>query len=478
MTAKVFAFIEKHQMIEKGDLVILGVSGGADSLCLLFLLLEYRKKMDFTPAVVHVNHGLRKEAGEEAEYVERICKENKIPFLLVEAKVKEFSKEKKISEEEAGRLLRYRAFEEAGQCFDSEGLYKKKIAVAHHGNDQAETLLFHLFRGTGIYGMAGILPKREQIIRPLLCLSRREIESYLEQQKIVWCNDASNEEDDYTRNKIRHHILGYAASHINEKAADHVAQAAMQMREIREYLEEEVEKAKAVCCNKEGEGIRVSLPLFFKFHPLIQKQLLLAILNELLPGRKDVGSVHISMILDLCKKEGSKDLMLPFSLRVKKEYENLFFYQKEDVKEVSKEEQKEQEIRPEESGSYRISEEETLEVKVFPVKELLFSVVLEENQYTKFLDYDKIKNCLSLRCRQTGDYIVINDKGQKKKLKEFMIEEKIPRDKRDRIPVIAEGAHVLWIMGYRISAYYKVSKDTKNIIQMTIRRREEHGRKS
>ena len=282
MISKVFAFMEEYRMIEEGDLVVVGVSGGADSLCLLMMLLEYRKIKKFFPAVVHVNHGLRKEAYEEAEYVKNICDEKGIPFYLVEEDVKKTVKEKKVSEEEAGRMIRYRAFEEALQYFDRKEIREKKIAVAHHGQDQAETLLFHLFRGTGIYGMAGIMPKREQIIRPLLCLQREEIEAYLRQRKIQWCNDKTNEEDHYTRNKIRHHILSYAAEHINIRSAEHVAKAAMQMVELREYLEEEVEKARKLCCRKEKEEILLSLDGFMELPLFIKKQLILTLLSEIL----------------------------------------------------------------------------------------------------------------------------------------------------------------------------------------------------
>lgn len=480
MISKVFAFMEEYRMIEEGDLVIIGVSGGADSLCLLMVLLEYRKRKHFFPAVVHINHGLRKEAYEEAEYVRKICDEKGIPFYLVEADVKETVKEKKVSEEEAGRMIRYQAFEEALQFFDRKEIREKKIAVAHHGGDQAETLLFHLFRGTGIYGMAGIMPKREQIIRPLLCLQREEIETYLKQRKIRWCNDKTNEEDHYTRNKIRHHILPYATECINEKSVEHVAKAAMQMVELRQYLEEEVEKARKLCCYKEKEEMILLLEQLMELPLLIRKQLILTLLSDVLPGRKDIGSIHVNHILELCEKSGTKEVMLPSFVRVKKEYGRLIFYRKKDRDLEKKPGDKKQVIQKEEKileagESYEIGEDMVLELKLLKKED---SFIIEENRYTKFLDYDKIKNCLSLRTRQTGDYLTINNKGQKKKLKEFMIEEKIPRDRRDLIPVIAEGAHVLWLIGYRISAYYKVSEGTTNLIQMTIRRREEHGRES
>lgn len=476
MTSKVFSFMEKYKMIEEGDLVIIGVSGGADSLCLLTLLLEYRRRKLFYPAVVHVNHGLRQEAYREAEYVKSICEKNDLPFYPVEAEVRKIARNKKISEEEAGRILRYESFEEALQYFKKEEIKGEKIAVAHHGNDQAETLLFNLFRGTGIYGMAGIRPKRDKIIRPLLCLQRDEIEDYLKDKGIRWCNDASNDGDDYTRNKIRHHILTYAKEHINRRTIEHLSGTAMQMAELREYIQGEINKAKETCCVDSEEGISIFLPKFLFLPELIKKQMILEILSDILPGRKNIGSVHLNNIMELCSKNGTKEITLPFHLHVKKEYDNLIFFQiKEERNKEGSSGKEIEEVRLVPGKCYEIGEGRILEVSILKRED---SFVIEENQYTKFLDYDKIKSYPSLRSRQTGDYITINDRGEKKKLKEFMIEEKIPKDKRNLIPIIAEGGHILWIVGYRISAYYKVSKETKNLMQMTIRRREEHGRES
>ncbi len=171
---KVFAYIKEHQMLQPGDRVVAGVSGGADSVCLLFLLLEWRREFPLDIAVVHVNHGIRAEAGEDARYVETLCGEHRIPFFLTEADVRQRSILEKCSEEEAGRRTRYEAFDKAAEEWGAT-----KIAVAHNSNDRSETQLFHLFRGSGIRGLASILPVRGRIIRPILCLERWEIEDFL-----------------------------------------------------------------------------------------------------------------------------------------------------------------------------------------------------------------------------------------------------------------------------------------------------------
>lgn len=227
--------MEKYSMISEHDLVAAGISGGADSLCLFWLLLEYRKKIPFDLVVVHVNHLIRKEAGEDAAFVKAICDRENIPFYLKEEEVEKLARKQHLSEEEAGRKVRYEAFEEALRVYKKKENTACKIAVAHHQGDLAETMLFHLFRGTGIYGMTGILPVNGKIIRPLLNVSRGEIEEYLRKRGQDWCIDCTNEEDTYTRNKIRHHILGYANREINEKATEHVAKAAYQAAALREY---------------------------------------------------------------------------------------------------------------------------------------------------------------------------------------------------------------------------------------------------
>lgn len=178
---KVLSYCRKHKMFRNGDRVVLGVSGGADSVCLLFVLLKLRECLGIDLCVVHVNHGVREDAGEDAAYVEKLCNDRGIPFRLKEIRLEKLAKELEATMEEAGRMARYQAFEEACRVWSGS-----RIAVAHNSNDRAETMLFHLFRGTGLKGMTGILPVRGNIVRPLLCLERSEIEEYLKESGILY----------------------------------------------------------------------------------------------------------------------------------------------------------------------------------------------------------------------------------------------------------------------------------------------------
>ena len=252
---KVKRYADKHRMIAPGDTVVAGVSGGADSVCLFLMLCELAEEIDFHLAVVHVNHKIRPEAAADAAYVEELCKSRNIPFILEEKDVKEYAREKHLSEEEAGREVRYQAFEEAlgkyGSCSgEKEG--QGRIAVAHNANDRAETMLFHLFRGTGLTGAGGIRAVRGHIVRPLLCLRREEIEEYLGKKGVFFCIDRTNLEDTYTRNRIRNHILPFAEKEICAGAIDHMCRAGDLFLEADAYIRGQAEKACRSCIVREG----------------------------------------------------------------------------------------------------------------------------------------------------------------------------------------------------------------------------------
>lgn len=226
MKDKAFACVKKyiavHKMIEAGDCVLAGVSGGADSVCMLHLLARMRKEIPFQLMAVHVNHGLRAEAGADALFVEELCRRWEVPFFLREIDMQGYAQAHKLSEEEAGRILRYQIFEQILGEIKSGA--PGKIAVAHNAEDRAETMLFHMFRGSGLKGLGSIRPVRESVVRPLLCLDRARIVDYLEAEGISWREDRTNGEDTYARNRIRHHILSYAQQNICHGAVSHMGE--------------------------------------------------------------------------------------------------------------------------------------------------------------------------------------------------------------------------------------------------------------
>ena len=456
MIKAVEQYLEKYNMISKDDTVVAGVSGGADSVCMLLLLHEYQKKIEFKLVVVHVNHLIRANAGEDAEYVHQLCDKLGIPFYLYEKDVCALAEEQGISTEEAGRYVRYQVFEDTLSKYTQNG----KIAVAHNQNDQAETMLFHLFRGTGLTGLSGILPVRDNIIRPLLCLERKQIEKYLVEQNVSWCIDATNDEDTYTRNKIRNQILPYVENEIVRNAVSHIAATADEMAQIRTYFEQQTKAIVQEIVEFSQEEAIINVEAFNLQPDILQRQILLYCMEKLTKGRKDIASTHILAIQDLFAKSGCKEVHLPYHLEAVKHYETLRIRIR-----------KTEELIPF-SNEVKIPGHLLLpngKTAYFSMFEHQKDENIPEKTYTKWFDYDKILHCLVLRKRLTGDYLTINKNLSQKKLKDYFIQEKIPKDERDNIIVLADNSHILWVLGYRISEYYKITKETKRILQVIVK---------
>ncbi len=452
---KVKAYTEQMEFLSKGDTVVAGVSGGADSVCLLCMLKEMREEKDFSLRVVHVNHGLRKTADRDEEFVRSLCKRWDIPFTAVQADVAGYGREKGISAEEAGRELRYRAMEEALGASQAKG----KIAVAHNMDDNSETMLLHLFRGSGLKGLAGIPPRRGGIIRPLLCLTRKEIEAFLFQQDLPYCVDETNLEDAYTRNRIRHHLLPTVCQTVNEKAVEKMWDTANIMREAEDYVFGETKRALEHCFEEERGLLRQEETV--KLHPYLRKRVILEAMARVAESAKDIGAVHIRETEKLFFSETGKKADLPYDIEAIKDYDGVRLQKKKRKKEALSEE-----LLLEEPGEYELSNGDKVVIRILEGKKSDFFENFPNQQYTKWFDYDKIGNTLCLRKRKTGDYFILDDTGKRKKVKNYLIDEKIPERERDAIRLLADGEQVLWIVGYRMGAGAKVSDATKRVLEV------------
>lgn len=457
MMEQVLKFIRQQKLIEEGDHVVAGVSGGADSVCLLFVLLQYKKEVDFQISVVHVHHNLRgEEADRDADYVRELCSRHQLPFSLILVDVKKLAAEKKISLEEAGRLARYEAFERF--CIENGGT---KIALAHHQNDLAETMIYHLARGTGMKGLTGISPRRGKIIRPLLGMKRQEIEHYLYKNNIKYLIDSSNMEDEYARNRIRHHVVEYLEKEINAQVVSHMAETAADAAEIQLYLEQQAGRLYKQYVTEEDGCTRIALSLFSQEFPAFLQNLVIRMCIEALTGSlKDITRIHLNDVRVLGEKQVGKAVNLPDGLIAKRAY---------DAVRISMEKCG--------TGSKKGGIFCELEVpgihsmgkmQIFCTLEQNNHQIIPEKSYTKWLNYDRIKGTLVLRSRKPGDYLVVNQNGGKKKLKDYLIDQKVPKEKRDQIPLLCAGSEVLWVCGHRISEAYKVSEKTEMILKVQI----------
>ncbi len=469
---KVFSYLEQYHMICPHDHIVLGVSGGADSVCLLIVLWEYAKRTPLTLSAVHVNHGIRPDAAQDAGYVEALCGKYEIPFYLIKTDVREYAEREKCSEEDAGRRIRYEAFRRiAGEAGAN------KIAVAHNCNDRAETMLFHLFRGSGLKGLCGIRPLRQEIIRPLLCLERAEIEEYLTERRIIWCKDSTNDTDEYARNRIRHHILPYVERELVQGCARRMANTAELLTETEDYMGQQTRAARERCVKEKEDKFGISVERFRELHPALQKRLIHLLAEELSPTGKDISAVHIGEVMLLFEEGGNRKADLPMGIYAARSYGTVFLGKnKEYVRKLLGIYADKERIMEEEGFRADLGEEGVLELKVLSGDQY---EEVPRNEYTKWFDYDKIEKPICIRYRETGDFLSIADgNGQliHKSLKKYMITEKIPREERDKIPLLTDGCHVLWIIGGRISEYYKIDGNTKHILQVQLRKSRSGGK--
>ena len=442
---RVREYMKQNHMAEPGDGVLAAVSGGADSVCLLLVLKALEESLGIHVAAFHLHHGLRgAEADRDERFVRELCERLQVPLYTVREDVAGYAKAHGLSEEEAGRILRYQWLEKTAGEFGC-----RRIATAHHKDDQTETVLMNLFRGSGLRGLGGIRPVRElsgelTLIRPLLGINRQEIETYLLEEKEAWCEDSTNKELIYARNKVRNELIPWIREHINDRAEEHILKTAAFASQADEYFVSQAEMLLGDGFqDHEASFAEIDTALFDSQPDIMKSYLIRAMIMKVSGSAKDISARHMDAIAALDGPGGGTLVDLPYGLQAMRSYQKL----------IIRKAAVEQNAR----GCGK-----TLQTKVFPWKK---DMEIPKNQYTKWFDYDKINDTLSVRTREPGDYFMIGN-GKTKKLHRFFIDEKIPEELRDHILLLAEGNHVLWIIGYRISEYYKVTEATRNILEV------------
>lgn len=475
-------YIEKYQMISKGEHIVVGVSGGADSLCLLQVLHCFSKKEKWKLTAVHVHHGIRgEEADKDEEFVKEFCEKRNIPCVTYHCQVPLEAKLAKEGEEETARRLRYQAFSEAKHM-----LYADKIALAHHKDDQAETILFHLIRGSSFQGLCGMQPVSEDKIRPFLCVERKEICRYLKEKEISYRTDLSNFSEKYARNKLRLSVFP-VLEQINTKAIDHIAETAEQMSEAEQYLKEQTTaalKRLGLCYHGvwQKEPFYIEKKAYEQEDYFIRKRVLYEMVCKLAGSKKDIEECHIVEIDKLFSKQSGKRIELPFHLLAKRDFlgVQLERIEREQLKEKNENnisfslfsEQERayiEQMRRYHQEKFPLTGEKELSKQVGQITWKLFflekNVIIPKNNYTKWFDYDKISKAL-FRTRRAGDWFVLDASGKHKKLKQYFIHEKIPKEEREHVLLLANGSHIVWIVGGRISEEYKIGEVTQMVLEL------------
>ena len=492
MINRIYDYMIRNKMIEESGCIIAAVSGGADSMCLLEILRELRTKAGFQLRVLHVHHGLRESAEGDLEYVAGYCEAAGIPFEAVRVDAAGNAAENGLSVEEAARHLRYEALKRAAERWDREnspqscrgerqgsgntpqscrgerqnsgntsnsdcaerqdkentprsGKMCCRIAVAHHLEDQAETVLFNLVRGSRLRGLRGMLPVNGRIIRPLLECSRGEIEEFLRERGIAWREDETNEDVRYARNLLRREVMPLL-ERINAGAAQHIAKAAEEAAETEDFLRIETGKAMKACRETQEDNsaraehgnqnivnqqspIIVSIPILLREPPLIRRRVVYEVIAEAAGRKKDLRDVHVQDVLKLAQKNGNGRLDVFGGVQVEKVYDRLIF--SATVEPAPSFDRR----WPMNAGEYSC--------RVFDFDGNLAAV--SRKQYTKWFDYDKIGAFPSFRTRREGDRITIDESGRSKSIARYMIDAKIPAELRGRIVLPAAGKEILWV---------------------------------
>ena len=308
MEEKVLKTIQKYKLIESGDKIVIAVSGGPDSMCLLDVLRKLKEKLKIEIVVAHVNHSIREEADSETLYIKDYCNKYDIEIYIKKENVIELAKNDKIGLEEEGRKVRYNFFDEV-----LEKAKANKIAIAHNMNDKAETVLMNIIRGSGSLGLKGIEPKRdEKYIRPLIEIQRSEIEEYCEKNKLEPKHDKSNEDNTYTRNRVRNVLIPFLKENFNPNIINGINKLSIIMTEEQNYLEKIVNNIyNDVKIEEKPKTIVLDLKKFNKEDVYIRKRLLFLAINKLFNNTKNIEKIHIDDIIKLCERNIGNKYLTP-----------------------------------------------------------------------------------------------------------------------------------------------------------------------
>lgn len=322
MKNKVIETIKKYGLIQPKDKIVLGVSGGPDSITMLDILRQIQEEFDFEIVVAHINHMIRKEAIQDEEYVKKYCEKNSIEFFVKRIDVMSVANNRKIGTEEAGRFVRYEFFDEILKQTESN-----KIAIAHNKNDKVETIIMHLLRGSGLSGLKGIEPIRGNIIRPLIECEREEIEKYCDENRLEPRIDKTNFENDYTRNKIRNIVIPYIEKELNPNIIETIDRLSEVVKKEDRYLEKvALDVYDKILIKQEPGQIMLELKGFNEQDEVIKSRIILYTVKKLFGSSQGIEKIHINDIIKLCNNNiGNKYLTPNKKIKILVKDKKIFF---------------------------------------------------------------------------------------------------------------------------------------------------------
>lgn len=448
MEDRILKTIIDHKLIENTDTIIVGASGGPDSQFMIYILNSLKDQIGFEMILAHLNHLHRKEAKNDEDLVKKTAEELDLKFFTRSRSMDDYAKEHGLSSEDAGRRLRYEFFNDLAKNYE-----KAKIAVAHNKDDQAETVLMRIIRGTGLDGLKAMDYKSENIIRPILNIKKSEIMVYLETKKIPYAIDATNFENDYTRNKIRLDIIP-KLEEINPKVVDQIYSLSELAKDDLEVLDGVIDDKFNDLAEIKKDKIVFDKAKFDKTNPAVLRRIIRKAIEILNGEIKDISKENIDEFLTIRSLNNGKKIIID-KLILRKTYDSYI------LENVNMREKFEEVISLPENGQINF---DGLYIK---------TSIINTNKYDKsekigYFDYDKLVFPLKVRTRRNGDRFVPLGHKSEKKLKDFLIDQKIDREKRDKIPLILSDDKIIWLTSFRISDEFKVTESTKKILKIEV----------
>ena len=456
---RVIKTIEEHEMLNAGDKVLVAVSGGADSVCLLHVLNTLKSEFNIKIYAAHLNHMIRgEEADKDQVFVENLCKKLGVECFVRKTEVISLAKEEGMTIEEAGRKARYDFFEDIRKSKKID-----KIATAHNKNDRAETVIMRIIRGTGLDGLRGISYKREDgVIRPVLDITRDDIEAYCTDNGLGFCTDSTNSDNNYTRNRIRNQVLPYLKENFNSSIIETLVRfsdvASNDADFLNAYAQRLYERLNNPMPSNKPNALHIDSLNMLDYS--VKVRLIKIAAKKAVGDEIKLEHKNILDILSLTEKETGAGIDLPSGLRVEINYGWLVFVNKNEKKEpvtVSKDSLY-IEVKP--LNTYfleNINRNITLK--------LVNPGIYKKNEREILVDYDKLEGKkLIIRNRFNGDKMVCFSDGRTKKLKSIFIDSKIEKSDRDKIPLLCTEDEIIAIIGNRVSEKYKITKNTERAL--------------
>jgi tRNA(Ile)-lysidine synthase len=448
---KVLKFIDENHLLEKGDKVLVALSGGADSVFLISFLLKFKNRFKIEAAAFHLNHKLRgKAATEDEKFCAGFCFKNKIKFISITRDVKAYSKKMKISVEEAGRKIRYIELSKAVQKMKFT-----KIATAHNASDNVETILLNFVKGTGIKGLSGIPVKRDNIIRPIVCSSSEEIREYLKENKIPFRLDSSNLDSYYERNFLRNEIIPKLKQRLNPQLEEKIGVTSKIISGINSFIEKQIEEIKSEAVKSDGKLVKINLDVISK----LDKNLLGIFFKSVIEKtfNLDLSSENIFSLIDLLKSQTGRSFQLKKNIVAVKERNDLVIRRNS----VSKNKKSNYKIKV--GQNIRIDGKT---ISISDVRRKMFK--FSSDKSVEYISGDGLKNIFDIRKWKDGDKFQPMGMNGSKKISDFLSDEKASSFRKKEQLVLTNSGRIVWVIGFRIDERFKVNSTTKRVLKLRV----------